>query len=71
MPRVQIINSLGFKEITSRGVKEFMGVFKTSINYSKELRGAVSRLSRVPTFSGTNSLIYKRFWVYPIVKDYI
>jgi hypothetical protein len=52
-------------------VKGFNRVSKTSINRSKTLISAVSRLSRVPTFSRTNSVISKRFWVYPIAKNYI
>jgi hypothetical protein len=69
--RVQIINSLGFKRITSGGVKEFTQVSKVSIKRSKTLMGVVSKLSRVSTFSRTNSLISKRFWVYLIAKNYI
>ena len=69
-PKVQIINSLGFKRTTSGGVKGFSRVSKTSINRSKALIGVVSRLSRAPTFSRTSSLISKRFWVYPIAKNY-
>lgn len=71
MPRIQKINSLGFKRTTSGGVKGFSRVSKTSVNRSKTLIGVVSRLSRVPTFSRTNSVISKRFWVYPIAKNYI
>jgi Cytochrome b/b6/petB len=70
-PRVQIINSLGFIRITSGGVKGFSRVSKTSINRSKTLIGVVSRLSSVLTFSRTNSLIFRRFWVYPVAKHYI
>lgn len=70
-PRIQIINSLGFKRTTGGGVKGFILISKTSINCSKVLIGVVSRLSRVSTFLRTNSLISKRFWVYPIAKNYI
>lgn len=52
-------------------MKGFSRVSKTSNNRSKTLIGVVSKLSRVPTFLRTNSLISKRFWVYPIVKNYI
>ena len=69
--RILIINSLGFKWTTSGRVKGFGQVSKTFINRLKALLGTVSRLNRVSTFSRTSSLIFKRFRVYPVAKNYI
>ena len=52
-------------------MKGFGQVSKTSINRLKALLGTVSRLNRASTFSRTSSLIFKRFRVYPVAKNYI
>ncbi len=63
--RSQTINSLGFKGTTSRGVKGFVRVSKTSINCSKALIGVVSRLSRALTFQRMGSLVPNDFGIIP------
>jgi hypothetical protein len=71
MPRIQIINSLGFKGTTGGGVKGFNLVSKTSINCPKALIGVVPKLIRALTFSRMSLLFSKRFRVYPEAQNYI
>jgi hypothetical protein len=64
------ISSLVLEEPRVARAKGFILVAKACINYSKALKGVVSRLFRA-FFLGRSSLIPKRFWIYSKANDYI